>query len=114
LGDISIRETIPDKKSWFNIKRFKIGSTDFEKPEKSLDSKSLTQESYGSLVDPKSFRFAEMTKIVSKYSDLTDVYNESDDTKINQYFGKKSWLNDLPNVVNLTSIPSSILIRWIA
>lgn len=43
-----------------------------------------------------------MTKIVSKYSDIRDIYNESDDTKINLYFGKKNWLADLPNVVNLT------------
>lgn len=101
MGDISIDETIRDKKSWFNIKRFKIGNASFQQPEKSLDSKSLTQEAY-TLAKPAHFKFAEMTKIVSKYSDIRDIYNESDDTKINLYFGKKNWLADLPNVVNLT------------
>jgi len=41
VPDINISETIEDKKSWFNIKRFKIGNNHFEKPEKCLDIKTL-------------------------------------------------------------------------
>jgi hypothetical protein len=100
--DISIDETIKDKKSWFNIKRFKIGNADFQKPEKSLDSKSLTQDVYSLLVNPKDFKFSELTKIIPKYSVVSDIFNESDDTRINQFFGKRSWLAEVPSVVNLT------------
>lgn len=100
--DISINEVIKDTKSWFNIKRFKVGNIDFQKPEKSLDSKTLTQSVYESLSQNDDLKFAEYTKIVSKYSDMNDVYTESDDYKIGKFFGKKTWLGDIPTVVSLT------------
>ena len=46
---ININETVEDKKSWFNIKRFRIGDVHFEKPEKSLDVKNLDRPSFDAL-----------------------------------------------------------------
>lgn len=100
--DISINEVIKDKKSWFNIKRFKIGNTDFKKPEKSLDSKSLTQVVYESLPRTDDLKFAEYTKVIKNYSDMHSVYDETDDYKIGNYFGKRAWLRNIPTIVNLT------------
>jgi hypothetical protein len=100
--DISINEVIKDKKSWFNIKRFKIGNTDFQKPEKSLDSKAISQSVYEALPRTDDLKFSEFTKVIKNYSDMQGVYNQTDDYKIASYFGKKTWLGNVPNVVSLT------------
>ena len=60
VSNINISETIEDKKSWFNIKRFKIGGTDFQKPEKCLDIKSLDMATYLTL--KSGFKFMKLPK----------------------------------------------------
>ena len=44
--DIDIKEVIEDKNSWFNIKRFNIASIPIEKPEKTLDIKNVTKNTF--------------------------------------------------------------------
>ncbi len=100
VSDINIIETIEDKKSWFNIKRFNIGKNHFEKPEKCLDIKTLDQSTYNSLKG--GFKFYESTKIVSKYGNLLKLYNEDDPKVVDNFFYKKIWLSGAPNVINFT------------
>jgi hypothetical protein len=100
VSDINVTETIEDKKSWFNIKRFKISGNDFQKPEKSLDVKSLDQDTYRNL--KSEFKFYEATKVIKKYDSLVKLYNEDDDLNINKFFYKREWLSNAPNVVNFT------------
>ncbi|WGM89492.1 MAG: hypothetical protein IAX21_06005 [Candidatus Bathyarchaeota archaeon] len=100
VSDINVTETIEDKKSWFNIKRFKIGGNNFQKPEKSMDVKNLNKDTYSTLKE--AFKFYEATKVIKKYDNLMKLYDEDDSQKINQFFYKRDWLSGVPNVVNFT------------
>lgn len=100
VSDIDVIETIEDKKSWFNIKRFKIGNNHFERPEKSLDIKTLDQATYSAL--KSGFKFYEATKIVRKYDNLAKLYNEDDDQVVDSFFYKRDWLSSSPSVINFT------------
>jgi hypothetical protein len=99
MVDIDISETIEDKKSWFNIKRFKIGGVSFEKPEKSLDVKNLDQSSYRNLHG--GFKFYEVAKSI-KYDSFIDLYNQDNGQAIDSFFYKRTWLSGLPNAINFT------------
>lgn len=99
MTDINIAETIEDKKSWFNIKYFKIGGADFQKPEKSLDIKSLDRLAYRSI--KTGFQFYEATKIIWNYDSILKIYN-AEDEQINKFFYKGEWFNTAQNVINLT------------
>jgi len=100
VSDININETIEDKKSWFNIKRFKIGDKNFEKPEKCLDIKTLEQATYHNL--KSGFKFYEATKAVRKFKDLIKLYNTDDDQVVDKFFYKRNWLSGVPNVISFT------------
>jgi hypothetical protein len=100
VSDINIGETIEDEKSWFNIKRFKIGDSDFQKPEKSLDIKSLDQPTFDNL--KSEFKFYEATKIVRRYDNLIKLSEEDEKQNIDYFFYKREWLSNVPNVVNFT------------
>ncbi|MCL4376239.1 hypothetical protein M1558_01980 [Candidatus Parvarchaeota archaeon] len=98
MVDINIKEVIEDKKTWFNIKRFNIGNINFEKPEKSIDFKNLTQ--FDSEVN--NFPFVESTKSV-KFETIEKLYDSSSekDWEVKSFFGCKNWLKK-PVVLNLT------------
>jgi hypothetical protein len=98
-SDINIKETIEDKQSWFNIKRFTIGDTDFEKPEKSLDVKNLDNLAYRNVKG--NFKFFEATKIIKKYDNILNIYN-ADETQVRNFFYKGEWLGSARNVINFT------------
>jgi hypothetical protein len=100
VSDINISETVEDKKSWFNIKRFKIGNNHFEKPEKCLDIKTLEYVTYRNL--KRGFKFYEATKLVPRFKNLVKLYNTDDDQLVDKFFYKKNWLSDAPNVINFT------------
>jgi hypothetical protein len=99
-SDINVIETIEDKKSWFNVKRFNIGGNPFEKPEKCLDIKALDQATYRNLKG--GFKFYEATKVIRKYDYLTKLYNEDNDQVVDNFFYKRDWLSSEPNVINFT------------
>lgn len=99
VSEINIVETIEDKKSWFNIKRFRIGNADFQKPEKSLDIKNLDRLKYRNV--KTGFNFYEATKILKKYENISKIYN-ADDAQINKFFYRGEWLATAKNVINFT------------
>lgn len=100
-NNIPIKETIEDKNSWFNIKRFKISGIDFEHPIKTLDTKEISQETYDTIAKKSNFQLTEVSKTVKNFNAIKSIYEESNDSIINTFFSKKRWL-DSPNVVNFT------------
>jgi len=100
VSDININETIEDKKSWFNIKRFRIGDIPFEKPEKSLDVKNLDRPTFDTLGG--NFKFCEATKILKSFENLDRLSEESEKQKIDYFFYRREWLTNVPNVVSFT------------
>ncbi|MDR2707452.1 MAG: hypothetical protein LBB87_01725 [Nitrososphaerota archaeon] len=99
MTDINIKESIEDKKSWFNIKRFKIGNTDFQKPEKCLDIKNLDNSIYRNI--KTNFKFYEASKILKNYDNISKL-TEAEDDQINKFFYRGEWLGTAQNVINLT------------
>jgi hypothetical protein len=99
MTDINVHETIEDKKSWFNIKRFKIGNTDFQKPEKSLDVKNLDRLTYRNV--KAGFKLYEATKIIKRYDNIAKIYN-AEDSQVCKFFYRGEWLGTAQNVINFT------------
>ena len=100
--DISIPETMEDKNSWYNIKKFKIGNTDFRKPEKALDSRTIKQQTYDEMKLKDTLKFSEASRIVLSFDEIDRILDEEDNSKINDFFHKKSWLASVPNILSLT------------
>jgi hypothetical protein len=100
--DINIKEIIEDKQSWFNIKRFQIGNTSFERPIKTLDGKDLTKKSLEFASNNYTFPIREYTKVIKSYAPIDELYSTDDDSKINHFFFKTNWLNHIPSLINFT------------
>lgn len=98
MSDIDVRETIEDKKSWFNVKRFKIDKITFEKPEKSIDSKLISKNKSESVKD---LYFTETTKQVNNFEQIEAIHKASDKKTADEFFNKKEWM-EKPHVINLT------------
>ncbi|MDD5192513.1 MAG: hypothetical protein PHH54_06055 [Candidatus Nanoarchaeia archaeon] len=94
MTEINIKEAIPDKNSFFNVKRFKIGNLNQDFLIKTMDipntSKKLWQSNQGMKENRLIF---EKTKTIKSFEDLKGLLNESNDKKINNFFDKKTWLN---------------------
>ncbi len=99
--EIPIRESITDKNSNFNIKRFKLGKLNIDTPTKVIDAKKTdysffkTQEN-----DFKNILF-ETSKKISNDS-IQRVIKSRSDASINQLFGYSAWADKYENVVSLT------------
>jgi hypothetical protein len=101
VSSIDIKETIEDKKSWFNIKRYQIKGISFEKPEKSLDIRNQNIDQMHFQDYKNAFKFYEGSKYIRKYSDLLTADND-DSRIVDNFFFKKSWLANAPTVINFT------------
>lgn len=101
-SNIDVRETIEDKNSWFNIKRFKISGLDFEKPAKTLDVKNITRNTYEQMAKKADFAIFEVARTVKDSGVIQKLTEQSDDYAIGSFFHRKAWLGSSPNVVNLT------------
>ena len=101
VSSIDIKETIEDKKSWFNIKRYQIKGITFEKPEKSLDLRNQNIDQAHFINYKSAFKFYEGSKFVRKYADLLTA--DSDDSRVvDNFFFKRTWLDNAPTVINFT------------
>lgn len=98
---IEVKEAIVDKNSDFNIKRFKLGKLNIEKPIKTIDAKNITQAVFeGAKPDVKS-TFFEVSKNVDSDT-LQRVSRETNDSKIKETFGYKGWIAEYENTISLT------------
>ena len=100
--EINVRETVEDKKTWFNIKRFSIGGVDFNKPEKSLDLRPVDRGVYEYILKEYSFKFSEVSKPIPKFEFIDGLYQQTDYARINDFFSKRNWLSGAPLVLNFT------------
>jgi len=97
--DIDVKEVIEDKKSEFNLRRFKIGDTPFElRPEKSLDATSTSKETFDAIRNE--FKFREGSKVIFSYKSILNLYGY-DDAQIQKFFFQRNWSN-IPTVLNYT------------
>jgi len=100
--DINIKESIEDKKSWFTVKRFKVGNLNFERPEKSLDVKGLSTNNFLDVVRTHKFQIFETSKMIRNFKSIYDIINEEEDGKINSFFNKKGFLEGKTNSITFT------------
>ena len=103
MTEINIKEVIPDKNSFFNIKRFKIGNLNQDFLIKTIDipntTKKLWQEDTGMKENKVIF---EKTKTIKTFDDLKSLLNEAEDKKINSFFDKKPWLDNTVTIFHAT------------
>jgi len=100
--EINIKEVIEDKKSWFNIRRFKAGNINFERPEKTLDIKELTKHTFTNIVNIHKFKLFEASKSIKDFQIIRNIENEEEDSKINSFFYKKTWLENNNKLITFT------------
>ena len=94
---INIKEAILDKESYFNIKRFKVGSIKVEKPMKILNVRDIKLETfkrYSHLVSKKERVLFENSRTF-KASTIDRILDETDNDKIKQLLGYKKWATPL-------------------
>ncbi|MFH1802024.1 MAG: hypothetical protein ABH864_01075 [archaeon] len=95
MSDINVKETIIDKTSPFNIKRFNLrglGSDFFTKTADITNvNKKYTEEVLGSKADRFIF---EKGKEIPSFDKIMEIIKETDERKLNSFFDKKAWLNN--------------------
>lgn len=103
MTDINISETIPDKKSFFNVKRFSIKGLNPDFLIKTIDISNTSKKIIDSSkeLSNKSMIF-EKNKIIKKFEDIHEIMNQSDDSKINDFFKRKAWLDNRFTVFHAT------------
>jgi hypothetical protein len=99
--DIEIKESIFDDNSLFNVKRFKFGNLDIERPIKVLDSKSLTIDLLNEYKKEFDNIVIERSKSI-RLKSLKKILNESDDKQIKRLFSIRNWQLNYPFILSLT------------
>ncbi len=49
-----------------------------------------------------SLKISEATSVIRSYARIDQILDEEDNSKINDFFHKKAWLSEVPNILNLT------------
>jgi|BioPla2DNA2_1021312.scaffolds.fasta_scaffold16251_5 hypothetical protein len=98
---ITVKEAIVDKNSYFNIKRFKLGKLNIEKPIKTIDAKNITQSVFEAAKPDVKNTLFETSKIID-LATLQRVLRETNDSKIKDIFGYKGWIAEYENTISLT------------
>jgi len=98
---IKIKESVIDKNSEFNLKRFRIGNLHFDKPCKILDAKNLTNQLLTNVPDLIEKPIFETSKAITAKT-IKKTLDESNDKKIRQIFDYKKWLSNYPKIISLT------------
>jgi hypothetical protein len=97
VKNIEVKESILDKKSAFNVKRFRIGKLNVDRPIKTVDAGKLTR----TLFDKEKRKFQnvifEYSKIV-KLETVNNILSETEDKKIKNIFGFEEWMEPYPHV----------------
>ena len=93
-------ETIADKKSDFNIKRFKIGKINSERSIKSIDARTTTREFFDKEVSNFKNKIFETSKRID-YDTLRSVL-KGRDSHVKSFFGYPEWLDCFENVISPT------------
>jgi hypothetical protein len=104
MSDIIIKESNPDKNSWFNAKRIKINGLNENFSQKTIDltnaSKKLIEDN-SKRFNTKDFIF-EKSKQIKEISKIKEITSSSDDRKIKEFFGGMKWADDKFRVISPT------------
>ncbi|MEK6908465.1 MAG: hypothetical protein AABX23_00230 [Nanoarchaeota archaeon] len=104
MTSIDIKETILDKDSYFNIKRFKIGSIGSDIALKTIDSSNTGKEivsRYNPEFNKSKFVF-EKSKVIKNFNILKDLIDKGNQKKIDSFFGRQAWLSEEPFFIHMT------------
>lgn len=95
MSDINVIETIPDKNSFFNIKRFNLKGIGKDFSIKTIDSNNISKMIFeeGKIIKNKNIIF-EKSKIIKDFDSIKNIVNENSDSKVGEFFGRKAWLDD--------------------
>jgi hypothetical protein len=101
MTDINIKESIYDKHSWFNVKKFGIGGLKFERPTKVVDAKNTTKKMLDKFKSEFENVILESSKVV-KPSSVETVLRTTNDEQIKDLFGFCDWMSNYPSTMALT------------
>lgn len=99
--NIDVSESISDKYSDFNVKRFKIGSLNVERPIKSIDARKLSED----LFKTEAHNFDNIIFETPKEFDsqaLKNIVDTRDDSSVKRSFGYAEWVYTYENVISPT------------
>ena len=100
MTDINIKESIPDKGSFFNIKRFSLRGLGNNFLRKTIDIKDTGKGIIENLKELKTRdALFEKSKVIKNFQVISNLMQE-EDSKVNSFFSKKAWLNDRFTVFN--------------
>jgi len=98
---INVKEYIPDKRSYFNIRRFKVGRFKIERPTKVIDAKNTSKRVFENYEQNFGIKIFESTLYV-KEKMIDNILTERDEELIKRHFNFKSWFRDYGFVVPIT------------
>ena len=97
---IEVKETIRDKYSLFNIKRFKFGNLSIERPTRVIDSKNIRYKHIFSLFEDRPIIFEK--SIFVNLKRFCKVVNALGSKKVADHFGVPSFEKDYPRYISVT------------
>lgn len=97
---IEVSEFIPDKKSDFGIKRFNVGKINSERPIKSVDSRTITQQVFKRESSYFQNPLFETPKRIDS-DQFSKVLNGSD-SYVKSFFGNPEWLDNFEHLISPT------------
>jgi len=101
VKNIEVKEAITDRNSEFNVKRFRIGTLEIDRPTKVIDAKKLTKELF--MQEKKLFQKVLLENSKSlRLESITRVLIETEDKQIKRVFGFEEWRSEHPHVLTLT------------
>lgn len=99
--NIYVKEAIFDKTSDFNVKRFKLGNIDIERPTKILDAKKINKPLFEEEKQHLTNVLFETSKIIEAES-IAKLLHQSNTSRVRDWFGLKEWIIQYPHTLSLT------------
>jgi hypothetical protein len=98
---ITVKEAIKDKQSSYNIKRFKLGNIDIDRPVRALDAGHVTRELLSANRNRIEHVLLETSKLV-KPEAVRTVMSGPPKSRLKESFGWSQWHAEFPNLLTLT------------
>ncbi len=101
MASIDLKESISDKESAFNLKRFRMASLSLEGPIRTVDSRHTTKRSLERELPNLGPVLIETSKTVAADA-VRSVVGSTDPAMLKRHFGYANWYSEHENAVNLT------------
>jgi len=99
--NIYVKEAVFDKTSDFNVKRFKLGNIDIERPTKILDAKKINQPLFEEGKPHLKNILFETSKIIDADS-IPKLLHQPNSSRVRDWFSLKEWIMQYPHTLSLT------------